>query len=176
MLFSTSPRVSASTIHVFPRTYRDPASPQWRGGIVNLVSNVLRKHDSNRHYALPRFWKSHIDIEIIQSKFVWICYPPIQSREPSKEASKQLDMYFRTFRKSICFQNQLSGLDFKKTWKFTWIPSRQKDVTGKIRKSLVTHDRDEKWKCFGIASELEIFGTNWLIILLWMQRLQKKDK
>ena len=34
----------------------------------------------------------------------------------------------------------------------------------------------KKWKCFGIASELEIFGTNWLIILLWMQRLQKKDK
>jgi hypothetical protein len=40
----------------------------------------------------------------------------------------------------------------------------------------VTHDRDVKWKCFGIPSELEIFGTNWLIILLWMQRLQKKDK
>ena len=46
----------------------------------------------------------------------------------------------------------------------------------KFEKILVTHDRDEKWKCFGIASELEIFGTNWLIILLWMQRLQKKDK
>jgi len=89
------------------------------GGIVNLVSNVLRKHDSNRPYALPRFWKSHIDIEIIQSKFVWICYPPIQIREPSKDASKQLEMFFRIFRKSICFRSQLSSLpvscqDFKK--------------------------------------------------------------
>jgi len=177
MLFSTSPRVSASTIHVFPRTYCDPASPQWRGGIVNLVSNVLRKHDSNRPYALPRFWKSHIDIEIIQSKFVWICYPPIQSREPSKDASKQLDMYFWIFRKSICFRNQLSGLDFKKTWKFTWIPSRRKDsgnVTGQNSKNF--GDARSRWKSENVLSELEIFGANWLIILLWMQRLQKKDK
>jgi len=30
----------------------------------------------------------------------------------------------------------------------------------KFEKILVTDDRDEKCKCFGIASELEIFGTN----------------
>ena len=38
----------------------------------------------------------------------------------------------------------------------------------------------KKWKCFGInknkSSELELFGANWLIILLWMQRLQRTDK
>ena len=152
------------------------------GGIVNLVSNVLRKHDSNRPYALPRFWKSHIDIEIIQSKFVWICYIDIHQYKAENLRRKRPNNWICTFessRKSICFRNQLSGLDFKKTWKFTCISSRRKDsgnVTGKIWKILVTHNRDEKWKCFGIASELEIFGTNWLIILLWMQRLQKKDK
>ena len=155
MLFSTSPRVSASTIHVFPRTYRDPASPQWWN--CNLVSNELRKHDSNRPYALPRFWKSHIDIEIIQSKFVWICYPPIQIREPSKDASKQLEMYFRIFRKSICFRSQLSSLPvscqdfFTKTRKFTCNSSKRKDsgnVTGqKIRTSGDSEQKkSDQWK------------------------------
>ena len=37
--------------------------PKWRN--VILVSSVPRKHDSNRPYALLRFWKSQIVIEII---------------------------------------------------------------------------------------------------------------
>ena len=53
---------------------------------------------------------SRLDIEIIESKFVWKCYPPIQIREPSKDTSKRLEMFFRIFRKSICFRSQLSRL------------------------------------------------------------------
>ena len=37
--------------------------PKWRN--VILVSSVPRKHDSNRPYALLRFWKSQVVIEII---------------------------------------------------------------------------------------------------------------
>ena len=120
------------------------------GRIVNLVSNVLRKHDSNRPYALPRFWKSHIDIEIIQSKFVWICYIDIHQYKAENLRRKRPNSWICTFessRKSICFRNQLSGLDFKKTWKFTCISSRRKDsgnVTGKIRKN--SGDARSRWK------------------------------
>ena len=103
----------------FPKGIPWPCISPMEGWNVNLVFSIPRKHDSNLPHALLRFWKSQIDIEIIESKFVWICYPPIQIREPSKDASKQLEMYFRIFRKSICFRSQLSSLpvscqDFKK--------------------------------------------------------------
>ena len=119
-------------------------------GIVNLVSNVLRKHDSNRPYALPRFWKSHIDIEIIQSKFVWICYPPIQSRLLAENLRrKRRNNWICTFessRKSICFRNQVSGLLRK--LESSHVSLRDEKILetslAKFKKILVTHDRDEK--------------------------------
>ena len=201
MLFSTSPCMSASTFQVLPRAYRWPYISPMEGWNVNLVFSIPRKHASNLPHPLLRFWKSQIDIEIIESKFVWKCYPPIQIREPSKDTSKRLEMFFRIFRKSICFRSQLSSLpvscqDFKKTRKFTCNSSKRKDsgnVTGQKFEHLVTPiykkiwpmekwgtDSLEKVKIVGInknkSSELELFGANWLIIFLWMQRLQRKAK
>ena len=90
----------ASTIHVFPRTYRDPASPQW----WNCQSCIQRTEETwlkptlcsasileipHRHRNYPK----QIRLDMLYR------YPPIQSREPSKEASKQLDMYFWIFKK-----------------------------------------------------------------------------
>ena len=151
------------------------------GWNVNLVFSIPRKHASNLPHALLRFWKSQIDIEIIESKFVWKCYPPIQIREPSKDMSKRLEMFFRIFRKSICFRSQLSSLpvscqDFKKTRKFTCNSSKRKDsgnVTGQNSNNFwwlhdernLTNEKNEK------PTVLEK-----VIILLWMQRLQRKDK
>ena len=123
------------------------------GWNVNLVFSIPRKHASNLPHPLLRFWKSQIDIEIIESKFVWKCYPPIQIREPSKDMSKRLEMFFRIFRKSICFRSQLSSLpvscqDFKKTRKFTCNSSNRKDsgnVTGQKFEHLVDSDTKEIW-------------------------------
>ena len=137
----------------FPKGILRPCISPMEGWNVNLVFSIPRKHASNLPHPLLRFWKSQIDIEIIESKFVWKCYPPIQIREPSKDMSKRLEMFFRIFRKSICFRSQLSSLpvscqDFKKTRKFTCNSSNRKDsgnVTGQKFEHLVDSDTKEIW-------------------------------
>ena len=178
MLFSTSPRVSASTIHVFPRTYRDPASPQW----WNCQSRIQRTEET---WLKPTLCSASI-LEI-----------PHRHRNYPKQI--RLDM-LSTNTKQRTFEGSVETIGYvllnlqEKAYAFginylvlilrklesSHVSLRDEKILetslAKFEKILVTHDRDEKWKCFGIASELEIFGTNWLIILLWMQRLQKKDK
>ena len=137
----------------FPKGIPWPCISPMEGWNVNLVFSIPRKHASNLPHPLLRFWKSQIDIEIIESKFVWKCYPPIQIREPSKDMSKRLEMFFRIFRKSICFRSQLSSLpvscqDFKKTRKFTCNSSNRKDsgnVTGQKLEHLDDSDTKEIW-------------------------------
>ena len=169
--YSTSPWVSASTIHVFPRTYRDPASPQW----WNCQSRIQRTEET---WLKPTLCSASI-LEI-----------PHRHRNYLKQI--RLDM-LSTNTKQRTFEGSVQTIGYvllnlqEKAYAFGIKKLESSHVSLRDEKILETSLAKfekfwwrtiamKKWTCFGIASELEIFGANWLIILLWMQRLQKKDK
>ena len=180
MLFS--PWVSASTIHVFPRTYRDPASPQW----WNCQSRIQRTEETwlkptlcsasileipHRHRNLLK----QIRLDMLSTN---------TNQDPRGMGRNNWKCTFESSGKAYAFG--VSYLVYRYLVKIVR-KLESSHATLRIEKILETSLAKfekfwwrtiamKKWKCFGIASELEIFGANWLIILLWMQRLQKKDK
>ena len=150
MLISTSPRVSASTIHVFPRTYRDPASPQW----WNCQSRIQRTEET---WLKPTLCSASI-LEIPHRhrnypKQIRLDMLSTNTKQRTFEGSVQTIGYvlLNLQEKAYAFGINYLVLILRKlesSHVSLWDEKILETSLAKFEKKLVTHDHDEKVKMF----------------------------